>query len=352
MSSPSRPSSERPETSYDAKDVMVIACSTLGLYNSCELLALIFITFKRRAGLYFWSLLITTFGTIPYVLGWSLDYFDLILNYVGMVSNTIGWILLITGQSVVLYSRLHLVLDIRAILRGVRWMIILNGFVWHTTMIVLLYTIHSGTSRKKAFNSPLYNTFEKVQLTFFCIQEFIISGLYIWSIMDILRTSFGNKRRFMWHLVCSQIFIAAMDIALLVIIYKDDYLLEQGVKVVVYSVKLKLEFATLGKLVEFVQTRGDSNLSRLDSHLDISGLGELSGGKPRAVDTKSSSSNKPEAVDLRDIGSGSGTSILARGTGDEAMSATERETDGFHSEGDELTLGQLYGDALRQTYSR
>jgi hypothetical protein len=47
-----------------------------------------------------------------------------------MIIETVGWVLVITGQSVVLYSRLHLIVTDVKILRAVLIMIILNGLIW------------------------------------------------------------------------------------------------------------------------------------------------------------------------------------------------------------------------------
>ncbi|KAM0424257.1 hypothetical protein ACHAPT_010629 [Fusarium lateritium] len=333
---------------YSSESVMVIACSALALYNGFELLALIFTTFKHRRGLYFWSLLLAAFGVVPYTVGWLIDYFDLVIKYVGMTICSVGWVLLISGQSVVLYSRLHLVLSNVRIQRGVFWMIIINGVTWHTTMTVLLFTTGSSPSKDGGQTTPLYNTMEKIQMTFFCAQEFIISGLYIWKTVDILKTSFGSKRKFMWHLFVINLIIVAMDIALLVIMYKNHYTLEQGVKVVVYSIKLKLEFAVLGKLVEFVQNRGGSNPSGPESHhhRQTGGFVELSGSRSKVGERKARSRSNPEAetVYLEELPSSR--------RGNEQITVTteieiEHERSGMET-GDDDSTDQLYDAAIKQ----
>lgn len=337
------------EAVYNPTDVMVMICSILSLYNGLELLTLIFITFKQWRGLYFWSILVTTFALIPYSLGWLLDYFDLVVNYVGMVFNSIGWILLVTGQSVVLYSRLHLVLYDDRILRGVLWMIIVNGCVWHITMTILLYTTTHGASRRGNHNPQLYNTLEKVQLTFFCIQEFFISGLYIWKVVDILKTSLDEshqKRLFMWYLFGVNVMIVAMDIGLLVIMYTNHFLLEQGVKMVIYSIKLKLEFATLGKLVEFVKTRGNSTQAGSSPHQHPPGFIELSSNQSKTADKKSRSSSNPDTVDLGNLASGSGAS--SRQADEQIVAARRIVPPDSGSDTEDMNSNQLYDAAMRQ----
>lgn len=119
--------------SYDASSVAVTICSALSLYNALELELLIFTTFRSYHGLYFWSLILASFGIIPYVLGFMIEYFRLTTLAVGIAFDTFGWSLMVTGQSVVLYSRLWLVYgrEHRRFLRAVKWMIIFDGLVFH-----------------------------------------------------------------------------------------------------------------------------------------------------------------------------------------------------------------------------
>jgi hypothetical protein len=112
---------------YDVQVRFVVICSALSLYNDLELLVLIFTTFRKWRALYFWSLTVATLGIFPYCLGFIARYFTNGPPAVGMAIDSVGWVMLITGQSMVLYSRLHLVLDDVRILRGVKWMIILNA---------------------------------------------------------------------------------------------------------------------------------------------------------------------------------------------------------------------------------
>ncbi|KAL4731207.1 hypothetical protein ACLX1H_000169 [Fusarium chlamydosporum] len=243
------------EMVYIGRDVFVVVASTLSLYNAIELLTLIFLTFKRRAGLYFWSILFASFGILPYCLGWLIVYFDLTHDYVGMVIETVGWILVISGQSVVLYSRLHLIMTDRKILRSVLVVIILNGITWHTTMTVLLFgSEYSPRENRNGFNS-VFNIAEKVSMSCFYLQELAISVIYIWKSIDILKTAFGNTRTMVYKLFAINIAIVVMDIALVIIELMDFYVWEQGIKLVTYSIKLKLEFAVLSELIEFVRNR-------------------------------------------------------------------------------------------------
>ncbi|OQV05748.1 hypothetical protein CLAIMM_10426 [Cladophialophora immunda] len=110
---------------------------------------------------------------------------------------------------------------------------------------------------------------EKIQMTAFCIQEFIISGIYLWKTVQLLNfVSKEGTRRVMWELFIINAIIILMDIALLSLEYKGLRTMERAFKSFIYSVKLKMEFAVLGKLVNLVQssTRTLSNaLADVDS---------------------------------------------------------------------------------------
>ncbi|KAF2501438.1 hypothetical protein BU16DRAFT_199769 [Lophium mytilinum] len=245
---------------FTSEAVLVITCSALALYSAIELLLMIFTTFKRWTGLYFWSMLIATTGIIPYNIGYLIVYFDLTKNYAGFIIDSIGWAAMITGQSVVLYSRLHIILRNQKILRGVLYMIIFNGVVWHTTTTVVLFGAY--LSPDDSFMRA-YNVIEKLQMTIFCLQEFIISGLYVWKTSELLKNVYvgGGRqatRGTMFQLFFVNVIIIILDIALLALEYKNLLVLEQGFKSVIYAAKLKLEFAILGKLVSVVQNNDRS----------------------------------------------------------------------------------------------
>lgn len=51
---------------YNAQSVTVTICCALAIASAFELLLLIFTTFRRYGGLYFWSLVVATTGILPY----------------------------------------------------------------------------------------------------------------------------------------------------------------------------------------------------------------------------------------------------------------------------------------------
>ena len=157
---------------------------------------------------------------------------------------------MVTGQSVVLYSRLGVILHNPKILRLVLWMIIVNGVTFYVTTTVIHYGTYSSDG---GFNTAAI-IIEKIQMTAFCIQEFIISGLYVLEVWRLSRILVHEKsRRIMWELLVINLVIIALDIALLTLEYLGLSVLEQVFKGTAYSFKLKMELAILGKLVSMAQ---------------------------------------------------------------------------------------------------
>ncbi|KAJ5468496.1 hypothetical protein N7475_006248 [Penicillium sp. IBT 31633x] len=225
-------------------------------YNAFELMILLFVTFAQYRGLYFWSLFISSSaGLLPYSLGFLLKFFNLTDDqpWLPVTLLTIGWWCMVTGQSVVLYSRLHLVVSNQRVLRRVLIMIVVNAVILHFPTTVLTYGTNLARGASLDPYKKGYNIMEKIQMTGFCLQEFIISGLYIWETVRMLRLDPDRaKRKIQYQLLVINFIIIIMDLGLLVAEYLNFYIMETMLKGAVYSIKLKLEFAVLGKLIHLV----------------------------------------------------------------------------------------------------
>lgn len=235
--------------SFDRGTFMSIAAFTaVAWYNVAELNVQVFLTFKRHRGLYFWSLLVSSYGCVLHALGFLLKFFQLTSNdFFSVTIITIGWYCMVTGQAVVLYSRLHLVVREQKVLRAILAMIIVDAICFHIPTTVLTYG--SNTSDYQKYTAA-FNVVEKLQMTAFCIQEFVISGVYVWSTIRLLRPVYhGRTRKVMMQLIWINLIIIGMDVCLLAMEYSNIYDIEATLKAMVYSIKLKLEFAVLNQLM-------------------------------------------------------------------------------------------------------
>lgn len=171
--------------------------------------------------------------------------------------NNIGWITMIVGNSLVLYSRLHLITQNRTMLRIVFWGILINSFLMYVPTTVLNYG--ANVVQSKPFIDG-YNIMERIQMTLFSVQEFAISGVYLVEAYRFLRVVYaGDVRRLMYELVAVNAALILLDIALLSVEYEDLYEIETTLKGMVYSIKLKLELGVLSRLVKLATNKNDPN---------------------------------------------------------------------------------------------
>lgn len=239
--------------SWAMQSIMIVFTS-IALYNALELFVLIFWTFNRYSGLYFWVMLLTsTCGVIPHAVGYLLEFWSFGPLWLGLTISTIGFYIMVPGQSVVLYSRLHLVVQNPKVLRRVLYLIIVDAIILLIPTTVLTFsTAYVGSITIVRG----YNVVERMQLAWFCAQEFLISGIYIIETVKLLRlvpNEDKHRNQIMYELLAINCIIILMDIALLVLEYVGLYPLQTTFKSLAYSVKLKLELGVLGKLVEIVQ---------------------------------------------------------------------------------------------------
>ncbi|KAL2816579.1 hypothetical protein BDW59DRAFT_177320 [Aspergillus cavernicola] len=249
------PSSEIPHPATYA----ITAFCSIALYNVLELTFLLFFVFKHHKGLYFCSFLVASWGIAIYIVGLMLKHFDLATS-IPLFNVTLivfGWCAMVTGQSLVLYSRLHLIVRRRVILRLVLMMIIINAIILHIPTMILCYGANSVLYRR--FSIP-YAIYERVQVVIFFIQELIISGLYMYEmgrqfyVGGQLNEMHGEAgRRLMRHLIYMNIIVILLDAAILGLQFSGRYASQTAAKGFIYSVKLKLEFNILNRLVDLAQ---------------------------------------------------------------------------------------------------
>jgi hypothetical protein len=122
--------------------MIISAFTAIAWYNCIELNVMIWLQFKKHKGLYFWSLLVCSWGIILHALSFLAKFFQVWENdYISVTFITIGWYAMVTGQALVLYSRLHLIMhDIRKV-KWVLYMIITNVFLFHVPTTVLTFGV-------------------------------------------------------------------------------------------------------------------------------------------------------------------------------------------------------------------
>lgn len=224
----------------------------VGLYNSIELLVLIYMTFTHYNSLYFWSMLCTTFfGIFCSALAYIFYYFEIITSSTfPAVVFPITWMFLVTGHSLVLYSRLHFVCYDRRILRIILVLIVIDAILIHTSTTVVSIVTYTRHGHDKEYVHA-YSILERIEIAWFTVQETIVSAVYIYYTFRLLsETQTSRRRAVFYQLIIINIIEILMNIALIILQYMDIYLIQTILKVTVYSIKLKLEFAVLRQIVK------------------------------------------------------------------------------------------------------
>lgn len=243
----------------------------IALYNVIELTFLVFARFKKWSGMYFWSLVVSTWGIAIHAIGYIGKFFRVItIRVLASSIIAIGWTMMVTGQSLVLYSRLHLVVQDARKIRWVLYMIIVNAIIMGCPIIVL--ALGSAATRSPHFIRP-FVLYDKIQLVVFSVQETIISAIYIYQTVRFLGRSrkHGDKhdqkrlRKLLAHLILVNIIVVIFDITLLAIQFSGHFEIQTTYKTAVYSIKLKLEFSVLNRLAQFVT---DKRAADRSFHLD------------------------------------------------------------------------------------
>lgn len=233
---------------YSPVEYCILAAATaVAWVFVIELDLTILLTFRRRSGLYFWSLLISSWGCVLHAMGFILKFLVGSGWQVNLPFIEIGWVAMVTGQAFVLYSRLHLVVRNQKTLRYVLCLIIFDACVLHIPTIV--FTVGSNSPNADAWQGK-FNVMERIQLVGFCLQEFLISTLYIVSTVRILGSVYHSMtRRVMLQLIIINVVCIGMDIVLIGLEFTDKYVGEASIKPMVYAIKLKLEFTVLNQLM-------------------------------------------------------------------------------------------------------
>ena len=207
---------------YDPVQYCILAaCTAIAWIYTIELDLVVLYTFRRRSGLYFWSLLISSWGCSLHALGFILKFLVGTSWSVDLPFIEIGWVCMVTGQAFVLYSRLHLVVRKQRTLHYVLALILIDAVALHVPTIIFTY---GSNSPNASFWVAKFNVMERIQLVGFCLQEFIISGLYIYSTVRLLGAIYHSMtRKVMFQLILINSLCIGMDIILIGLEFTNNF---------------------------------------------------------------------------------------------------------------------------------
>ena len=236
---------------------LVAAILAIAYWLVLELSFEVYLTFKRHDSLYFWSILVSTWGVALRAIGWTIQMFDHGANpYLCTTFLIIGVCTMVTGFSFVLYSRLHLVIRDPRILRVTLAVIVFDGVAFFLPLVVAQYGVSS--------NNPypyisLALPAERLYAVGYFLQEVALGCLYIWTAREtVLHSYVARKRKATAVLILAQVVVILLDIPTLVLAWPSP---SMGATVIIlgtlhpaiYAIKLKIELVVLNQLLEIVR---------------------------------------------------------------------------------------------------
>ncbi|KAG8161346.1 hypothetical protein KVR01_009610 [Diaporthe batatas] len=245
--------------------VTLLGCA---LWNSLEMVPIVLLTFKRYSGLYFWSMVFSILGVVLTALGFILLIFDIGMDraFPPAFMAAFGWAPMVAGQSLVLFSRLHLLRISRKLRRGILGLIIFTIIFIQIPTLVL--TVGSQTKHEDQHVwASAYQIVERIQVVVFFLQEIFLSSLYVWRCFKFLVARDGSEagcssdrarpdvQKMFIHLLIVNIIVIALDVTIIGLQYSGLFLFQISYKPFAYSVKLKIEASILTQLVDFVKAR-------------------------------------------------------------------------------------------------
>ncbi|KAG6035386.1 hypothetical protein E4U41_006099 [Claviceps citrina] len=254
--------------------MMMAAFTGISWYVGVEINISLFLLFKRRRGLYFWSCALCSWGVILQPLFIILADFKVWNDAVpSIVMIYLTWFIMVIPQSWVLYSRLHLLMRTASFLGAIKFVLIFNSILFSIPTMVI------GTLAQSTDINPNLASFnliwDRIQLVVYFVQETSLSILYIFQTRTYLRgrsllreqswsgpstvqsngyrPQAADQKTVLWQLIYANSLVIALDIALLGIQCADLFHLQGAFKPCVYGVKLKIEFVILNRLINIIQ---------------------------------------------------------------------------------------------------
>ncbi|KAI0453144.1 hypothetical protein F5B21DRAFT_304233 [Xylaria acuta] len=227
----------------------------IAMYNSFEIYISIFRTFRRRQGLYFWSAICANTGIPLNSLFVLLRHFSVVPAGPVAIIMGISWWLMVDGQSLMLYSRLHLVIGDP---KQLRWLLsmIVGSFVLIQIPTTALFAFISFRYHPTNRTVSAFGAIEIAQLVTLSLQECILSGYYVHTSrktlkpMEIIKGT--RVRKVLRELIGLFVLVVALDISLIIVQFANYFYIQAIYKPVVYSIKLKVETFVLNNLVVLI----------------------------------------------------------------------------------------------------
>ncbi|KAL8955051.1 MAG: hypothetical protein Q9183_006813 [Haloplaca sp. 2 TL-2023] len=228
------------------------------LFVCLETLLEIYRVFKKRQGLYFWALLTGVISCAVNVIAITLKY---LAEEQGIwplytLFALASWTAFTLAQLLVLYSRLHLVVESAKIQR---WVLYLTLFCAIFFVLPCWIVVWGGWNPDMSVTekwSPSEGIVERFSQLGVTLAECFVSGIYINALVHLLRFKpTVRQRRVFLDLVYVSVITITLDIAAVLMVYLNQTGMSHPIQAFSYAIKFRLEFVVLNQLMA-VAARG------------------------------------------------------------------------------------------------
>ena len=233
-----------------------LACSSffaLIFYLVIDVNIGIYRAFKRRTGLYYWSMFIGVWAVPLSAIGLLLSFFKHEWNSIWplwTIFIAVGWISYSIAELLVLYSRLHLINQNHRLQHWLFIYILCASFAIVIPDLVIVWGAFNPNPKISSVWSPRFAIYTRVSQPGFTIVEATISCVYIWSLVTMLKRKLTvRQRRVMRDLICVNVIFISLDILEVIMIFLNEVGLGFPLQEFSYMLKFKLEFAVLNQLM-------------------------------------------------------------------------------------------------------
>lgn len=186
---------------------------------------------------------------------------------------------MVTAQSLVLYSRLHLIIRNHRILRGALIMIITTSIAVEIPNWVTSWFAYDTDPKVTKLWTPRDDIMLRISQLVIFLQESSLSILYIWGTVKILSPNDKiNIRRVKWDLIAISSFTIATDLVNVILTYTNEHYAKEPIQNFSYAFKLRVEFVVLNQLMAVTSQSHASNYNAGARYVKDSGWNTSSTG--------------------------------------------------------------------------
>jgi hypothetical protein len=242
---------------------MSISLWTIAVWLAIDLIFQLHVTFRRWGGMYYWTVLCTSIGIGIHAGMLIVKAFNHLTKgeeIAVTIILKIGDIMNQTGFSLVLYSRLNLVLRTSTNPRYLRWIlmfILVGSFLVNTPLLIFNIGVKVALPNGKEWFARNMIA-ERVLVLWFTIQEVALSTLYTWTTASLIKStrlkhqSAKTRRNLLLFMIAAQLTTFLADVSMVVLIFTSlSY--KMYLHPFFFGIKLKVEFMALNQLQSLVQ---------------------------------------------------------------------------------------------------